>query len=90
MSEMIERVTAAIDAVLGDAHESLSIEMGCGSIAAKLRAEAMAEAARAAIGAMQPEFRRCYSLGLEHGSGDAIAYAACIGEDGSKSGEALK
>jgi hypothetical protein len=53
METMVERVAKAIDKVLGDDHESLSIEMGCGSIAAKLRTAAMAEAARAAIEAMR-------------------------------------
>jgi hypothetical protein len=53
MSEMIERVAKAIDTVLGDDHESLSIEMGCGSLSKEMRAEAMAKAARAAIEAMR-------------------------------------
>lgn len=50
---MLDRVTLAIDGVLGRDHESLSIEMGCGSIAQNLRAEAMAAAARAAVAAMR-------------------------------------
>jgi len=53
MSEMVERVAAAIDGVLGGDHESLSMEMGFGSRAAEWRAQAMTEAARAAIAAMR-------------------------------------
>jgi hypothetical protein len=53
MSEMIERVARAIDAVLGDEHESLSREMGCGSHAKEMRTTATLEAARAAIEAMR-------------------------------------
>lgn len=52
-SEMVERVARALDAILGDDHESLSMEMGCGSIGAKLRKEAMEKGARAAIEAMR-------------------------------------
>jgi hypothetical protein len=53
MSEMIERVAAAIDKIVGNDHESFSIEMGCGSLAKKWRAEAMQDCARAAIEAMR-------------------------------------
>ena len=53
MSAMTQRVAAALDAHLGSDHESLSIEMGCGSIAATLRAEAMTRAAISAIEAMR-------------------------------------
>src|SRR5258706_15486310 len=50
---MEERIAAAIDAQLGDDHESLSVEMGCGSRASAWRKEAMQKAARAAIEAMR-------------------------------------
>jgi hypothetical protein len=54
MSQMVERVAKAIDDILGADHESLSLEMGTGSLTAKkLRAEAMEDAARAAIEAMR-------------------------------------
>jgi hypothetical protein len=53
MTEMVERVTAALWEKLGNGLESLYLEMGCGRDSERFAREEIAEAARAASAAMR-------------------------------------
>ena len=53
MTPQAERIARAIDSVLGEDHESLSIEMGFGRSAKKWREEAMLKAAEAVLAVLR-------------------------------------